>query len=137
MSAELWWRVEGARREWLRGREQHVQSGEARVRYRALGELRGEAEVGGGPAAWGWLAGGGVEFGLYSTGSTGKPSEWILAVEIVCDFIPLVPASAASVCRPSIPPPAPGVSVVPISRTVAHGQIDSKLATAVRWTGVS
>lgn len=48
MSAELWWRVEGARREWLRGREQRVQSGEARVRYRALGELRGEAEVGGG-----------------------------------------------------------------------------------------
>lgn len=54
MLAELWWRVEGTGREWPRGREELLQSGEARVRYRALEELRGEAVVrGGGQAAWG------------------------------------------------------------------------------------
>ena len=95
---------------------------------RALEELRGEAECGRrGRAALGWLGGHGTEFGLYPTRSIWELSKRTLVVETFCDFMTLVQASFASVCRLSILPP-PRVSVFPITHTVAHRQIDGKLA---------
>lgn len=86
-----------------------MRSGEDRVRHRALGELRGEAEVGGRGrwATWDWLRGHGVECGLYPTSSTWEPSGRILLVETFCDFMTLLLASIASIYRPFLSPIAP------------------------------
>ena len=117
-------------------KEPGAPSGEARVRFRAMGELRGDAEVGGGAqAAWGWLRSRGMEFGLGSVGAWAKPCERILMVETCCDVTPLMLAPTASVCRRPLPPPSPRLSVVPIGHAASRGQKDSTLATVVRWTG--
>lgn len=72
----------------------------------------------------GWLRGHGMEFGLYPTRSIWELSKRTLVVETFCDFMTLV---QASVCRLFILLP-PRVSMVPITHTVAHRNIDGKLA---------